>query len=1216
MLNRLYIIIGSLAILLLAAGFIVPQFIDWGAYRQRLEQLAETNLGTDITIDGEIDFQLLPQPVMKFGKTKVGPPDSPFIEIESMEAEFSLMDFLRDKFTVTRLEVDRPTVHLILDDAGRFILPFNLPDKFSANNVSVARAQITGGRAELRDSRTDQTYEASNFAGDLRISGVTGPFSLQGRANYDGDPYSVGVTLTSVNEQSQSSLSATISPVNSAFLMSIEGLATLGASPSLDGKLGLRIKRKPADAEEELGAAGDLVMLTDMTMSPEKISMPTIVLQPDENRPATRLTGAVTVTLGAEPSFDAVFSGGVFGVAPSNVLAGADEPYPLVDLLAGLPPPVILPIPGRLGVDISELDLDVFAMRNVRIDARANDNGWQVDDFTGQLAGDTQVALSGEFDNVDGAPAFNGALDLTARRLDSLSRLWGASGDPILFDVPTHVAASVTFGDGALGLANGRLGLDGSQHTFAGLFKVTGDRNALLSVRLGDLDAAGSKVLGALMPPLGAGSDIWRSFPTGSIDLAAENAYLFGLSGAGLATQIDWSAGQLNIRKLSARDWGGAKIDFSGTAKGTILDPDLTGTGFVSFADAQHTDLMELALEAVGAQMGVRDAALGSLPLDATFDIGATDQNGAQKISVRGRAGVADLAAEADLSKGLTATFTAPLQLAVSLSSAEPDAFAQQFGLDFTPLAIDARTNVDFSLSGTASNSFDLTLAAEGGDDHIGYGGSLVVTNPEGWRGSGRLDFALGDASAALELLGVSGPYLGAVGGTGQVVFAGTDSIALNDLSILDADGRSLAAGQFNLSSTAGRRLVAGQVALADANLDDVWASIFGPAAMLPGEGIYPEGPIDLGSDRASRAVVDFSVDRLSRGGEVVARNLSGSLAIDDDKTSLRNVSAEVGGGTFDATLSLCCANQVTDKQLDIRGELSGISLDSIAPEASAALIDATLSGSFSVSGTGGTIADLVGNMNGSGSFSAKDVSFANLNPAAFTALDSAENLADTAPDDLVGIVTDVLNSGPFMAGEMDGAFRVLGGKVSADNLGADSGDATIFGDLTIDLTDGTLGGDWALSPKSVSDANPYLTLNDARITSRLTGTLDAPDRELDVAQMVDAMQVRALEVEVQRLEELRAQQEEARRLAAEEQARQDALEAERQAELARQQAEQEAAQQAARDAEQQAAQQRQDDLLDQARQILNNNNQQLNFNIDSQDPLLQPDPPVNLIGQ
>ncbi|MCB9994261.1 MAG: AsmA family protein [Hyphomicrobiaceae bacterium] len=1210
MLNRLYIIVGSLAILLLAAGFILPQFIDWGAYRQRLEQLAETNLGTDITIGGDIAFQLLPQPVMKFGKTTVGPPDSPFLEIEGMEAEFSLMDFLRDKFTVTRLEVDHPTVHLLLDDSGRFVLPFNLPDEFSASNVSVARADIRGGRAELQDSRTDTVYNASDFAGDLRISGVTGPFSLQGQLNYDGDPYTVGVTLTSVNEQSQSNLSATISPLNNAFQMSLEGVATLGAMPGLEGKLGLRIKRVDGGGDEELGARGDLVMLTDMTMSAEKVTMPTIILQPDENRPATRLTGAVSVTLGAEPSFDAVFSGGVFGIAPANVLAGDDEPYPLVDLLAGLPAPVVLPIPGRLGVDITELDLNVFAMRNVRIDARANDKGWQVDDFAGQLASDTQVTLSGEFDNVDGAPSFNGALDLNTRRLDALSRLWGAGDDPALFDVPTRVTSSVTFGDGALGLANGILDLDGSKHTFAGLFGVTGSRNALLSVRFSELDAFDSKVLGALLPSFGAGSDIWRSFPTGSVDVAADDAFLFGVAGSGLASQIDWGGGQINIRKLSARDWGGAKIDFSGTAKGTILDPNLTGTGFVSVADAQNTELMGLVLDAVQAQPGVRDVANGSLPLDVTFDIGAKDQKGVQQISLRGRAGVADVVAEADLSQGLAKTFAAPLQLSASLSSAEPDALAQQFGLDFTPLAVDARTNVDLSLSGTASNSFDLTVTASGGGDHIGYGGSLIVTDPVAWRGSGRLDFALGDASAALDVLGVSAPYLGSAEGTGQVVFAGAESVALNDLSLTDAAGKTLGSGQFNLSTTAGQKLVAGQLALADMDLDDVWAAVFGPAALLPGEGIYPEGPIDLGPARSSRSVIDLSVDRLNRDGAVVARNLTGTLALDNDSTSLRNISAEVGGGTFGATLSLCCANQVTDKQLDIRGELTGVDLASLVPDSISALTSASLSGSFSVSGTGGTIGDVVANLNGSGSFAAKNLSVANFNPSAFGALDTAENLAEMPPEDLVTSVTDVLNSGPFATGEMDGAFRVLGGVAGADNLGAENAVSTLFGGLSVDLKDGSLSGDWALSPKSVSAANPYLTLNDARITARLNGTLLQPGRELDVAQMVDAMQVRALEVEVQRLEELKAQQDEARRQAEEEQARQDALEAERQAELARQQAEE-----AARQAEQQAAQSRQNDLLDQARQILNNG-EPLNFSIDTQDPLAQPAPPVDLLGQ
>ncbi|MCF6302733.1 MAG: AsmA family protein, partial [Devosiaceae bacterium] len=102
-LNRLYIVVGILAILILGAAFVVPRLMDWNDYRARLEALAEANLGTDVIIGGKIEFTLLPQPKIRFGKTFIGAAFSPMLEIDSIEAEFSLMDFLRDQFVITKL---------------------------------------------------------------------------------------------------------------------------------------------------------------------------------------------------------------------------------------------------------------------------------------------------------------------------------------------------------------------------------------------------------------------------------------------------------------------------------------------------------------------------------------------------------------------------------------------------------------------------------------------------------------------------------------------------------------------------------------------------------------------------------------------------------------------------------------------------------------------------------------------------------------------------------------------------------------------------------------------------------------------------------------------------------------------------------------------------------------------------------------------------------
>ena len=56
LLNRLFIAIGILVILAIGAAFIVPRFIQWGDYRERLETIASETLGAPVTITGDNVF--------------------------------------------------------------------------------------------------------------------------------------------------------------------------------------------------------------------------------------------------------------------------------------------------------------------------------------------------------------------------------------------------------------------------------------------------------------------------------------------------------------------------------------------------------------------------------------------------------------------------------------------------------------------------------------------------------------------------------------------------------------------------------------------------------------------------------------------------------------------------------------------------------------------------------------------------------------------------------------------------------------------------------------------------------------------------------------------------------------------------------------------------------------------------------------------------------
>src|SRR5690606_9129484 len=134
----------------------------------------------------------------------------------------------------------------------------------------------------------------------------------------------------------------------------------------------------------------------------------------------------------------------------------------IVRMLAELPAPPVPPIPGRLGLDLAEVGLRAFALRDVRLDARSEGARWLIESFEAQLPGDTKVSLSGTLLAEGDRPAFTGTLDINSRRVDALAALWRRPGeDNVLFNVPARLSGRVLLAADALGVLGATLTVGG-----------------------------------------------------------------------------------------------------------------------------------------------------------------------------------------------------------------------------------------------------------------------------------------------------------------------------------------------------------------------------------------------------------------------------------------------------------------------------------------------------------------------------------------------------------------------------------------------------------------------------------------------------------------------------------------------------------------------------------------------------------------------------------
>ena len=1176
MLNRVYIVVGLLAIIVLAGAFIAPHFIRWSDYRGRMEELATNMLGTPVTVRGEIEFTLLPQPRLRFSDVLVGSPEEPAATVDSVEAEFSLIDFLRDNYNVTSLILRQPVIDFAVDESGFFGSGVALAA--GSGGVGLGQTTVVDATVRLMDRRSGETFTASNVSGDLRLAGFSGPFSFQGNGNYRGEPYGLRFNSGVLEESGKARVSLFLQPQSAAFSLSLEGLLEPGMAPKFDGDMVYRQKPPATDVATDI--RGDLVLESKVTGSTDRIVLSGYTLRPDENRAGMRLTGAASIQLGDVRSFDAVISGGVFSLPPRDAKEDTSAlPYEAVRLLAELPPPIIPPMAGRVGIDLAEVGLRGFALRNVRMDARTDGSAWQVEQFIAQLPGDSELRANGQLTSDSGRPAFSGEVSLASTRLDGLAAIWRKPAeDNPLFNEPGSLSGRVMLAGDAFGLVNGVLTLAEHTHSVEIRLGFGEEKRLDLVAHFDELGARGSALVGALLPNIAAEPTFGISFPYGSFSLTGEGARVFGFDGTGLVAEGQWRDAEVSFSRLSAETWGGIGFDATLTASGTVAEPDISGSGMVRI-DAGDAPALAGLQDALGMPQSWRTFLAASAPADLLVDIGEL-VDGSQTLTLAGALGAGELNLRAELGGGIGALATAPLRVTAGLESTDIAGLTEQVGLGDTPLfAGDGSMLVSLNVEGTPSNSLESSITASLGDESISYAGNLLSLDNGEIQGTGRLDIALADAGGLARIVGARGLTLPMAQGSAQLHFEGERLARLTEIS--GRSGETGFAGELSLSRTGSTAAVSGTIAVDMVSIEGLAATMFGPAALVGGSDVWPEGPIAQADQaRQTRGAVTVTAGALAAGGVERLGKTSFELNWDETRIRLARLEAVADLGTIKLDMTICCAGPLADKTVSGRMSLAAVPIGMVATPAVAGMLDGLLDGGVRFEATGASLAELLGAMAGEGNFTLSELTVEQMSPQVYPTVAGLDDVLEMEPDAMGAVMGLALGQGAFTAPSATGAFSIAGGVVRLANFIVDGAGARLAGDINLALANLGLSGSFVMTPRDFADTSGLVAADTSRIITRLSGTLLAPDVTLDLEEMIAAVLVRANEMEVDRLEILRAEDAERQRAAAEERNRlideQRRRAAEEAARLAAEEAARQAAEEEARRLQEQQLQQQQ----------------------------------------
>ncbi|UCH75621.1 MAG: AsmA family protein [Rhodospirillales bacterium] len=213
-------LISALVLVSALAGsiLIVPQFIDWNAYRRDVAAVIVQATGREVTIAGDLELSILPLPrltVRKVGIASVdGAIDRDLLWIRELRLEPALGALLTGRIAARSLTLMNPvlTLETLADGRHSWDLAPDEPgwgaervksaipvDMVSISNGTIAWRTGTAERRQLR------AIEAT-----LTARGGTGPIQLQGTAVFEDMPVRVAASSRAAGPDGLSAVSAVI----------------------------------------------------------------------------------------------------------------------------------------------------------------------------------------------------------------------------------------------------------------------------------------------------------------------------------------------------------------------------------------------------------------------------------------------------------------------------------------------------------------------------------------------------------------------------------------------------------------------------------------------------------------------------------------------------------------------------------------------------------------------------------------------------------------------------------------------------------------------------------------------------------------------------------------------------------------------------------------------------------------------------------------------
>lgn len=1135
----------AVIVLLVVAAVLAPSFIDWNRYKPGIVAAVQSATGRELSIEGPIDLALLPTPKLSVSDARLanleGASEPDMVRLDSLDVRVALMPLFTGEIQVESVTLVEPVLYLERLADGRVNWNFAPPDGAAPASgdggstagggsalpfdISLDAVRIEDATVVYKDIEAGTVETVEGLTADLSAETLQGPYTATGTVtirgtpvDFDGafgdlgsDPIPVRVALDRAGGRAQFSGTVSIA----------------GESPSAKGRLtvnGEDLKQvlaeflTPADAaaipagmSQPFGL--DATLAVDglyAEVAPFEVRLGQSMASGSASASLGELT-ELTLKLGVNRlDLDELL------VAANGATPAANEPSPNgAEEDAESTGTASFVIPDDLKADV-EVNVDALTyngsvVRQVIAVAEVGEGAVDLQRVSALLPGGSDITLFGLAEMVEGRPRFTGQVDAASDNLRAVLDWLRIE----VADIPADrlrkmsLAADIVSWPDEGQISNIDLRLDATRLA-GGVAYVIKERPAFginLSVdRLnldaympglaapGGDDAAVADGAAAAGTPAGAAPGDPLAFLgrfNADVKARADQVTFRGMPISGVVLDGLLQNGKLTVRQATIDDIVGARVAATGEVQPLAETPSITANVEV---DAQSAvDLARLAGVAESLPPGIG----GPLTLDAAVDgtLDAFTVDGTMKVAggtvtLNGDVASGVPTSRLDLTAGLDYPDLAALIEAATGSTASQAPKGMRAPVKVTAQLAGALENLEVDGRGTlGGTAIKVAGTIEGLPLAPTFALTSEMTNPN-------LADLLAGFDVGERLAGLDGPLQinGRILGT-------PESVSIPELEAQLGESRvvgSLAVDMAGERPKVTADLITGEIVL-DRYLpnaegaDGAGGGTSGTAAEAQGEtsppGAVPwsHDPVDLSGLRLVDADINLASDALLyQGYRFDEAQLD--LTIQDGMLTVERLSGRSFDGTIGLTAKVAAADPPT---AELTYTLEGADVHQLLVE-TAGIEDVT--GRLSLDGalrtSGRSQYELVSGLNGEGTIDGGEGTITGFDLRRIS--DRLQELNSIA--DFVVLANDATSGGRTSYSGLQGAYAVEQGVITTTDLqlDADGGLGTIDG--RVDLPRWRLALDAWFALTDHPKAPP--------IGIRLTGPVDAPEKQLQIEQM------------------------------------------------------------------------------------------------------------------